>query len=1266
MNNLKEFTGLYSLSKTLRFELKPIGKTLENIEKKHLLEQDEQRANNYKKVKEIIDRYHKFFIETSLINIQLQYGDNGNEDSLCEYFLYYMSNNDGRSEKLEKISENLRRQIVRAFSNNELYKRIFSKELIREDLYTIATPDERPLLQEFREFTTYFSGFHENRRNMYSSDAKSTAISYRLINVNLPKFIDNINTFEKVSTTGVKDKFEKLYQDFESYLNIATISEMFRLDYYTKLLTQTQIDVYNNILGGMTLEDGTKIQGLNEYINLYNQQQRDKHDRLPILKPLYKQILSDRNAISWIPNEFKTDNEVLENIEKCYRDLMERVLEPTKLPRLITNLDDYNLDKIYLCNDTQLTDVSQHMFGSYTVILKAIKNHYSTLNPRKNKESLEKYEERIKKLMKAESYSIGFINRCLKETGIDNNVQSYFSSVGRFGDDSNLISEIVNRYSEICDILNSDYPTGKNLSQDKLNVEKIKNLLDSIKALQHFVKPLTGKGTESEKDEKFYGEFSVFIQELDNINTLYNLVRNYMTRKPYSVEKIKLNFENSTLLYGWDENKETANASIILRKNGDYYLGIFNKDYRKLLGTPMPSDGDCYDKVVYKFFKDITTMVPKCTTQKKDVVAHFAQSSENYSLKDSKTFNDSVTITKEIFDLNNVLYNGVKKFQIEYLRSTGDHSGYENAVTTWKSFCMQFLKAYKSTSIYDLSLIEQQINNYHDLSSFYNSVNLLLYNLSYKPVSVAYINQLVDEGKLYLFRIWNKDFSEFSKGTPNLHTLYWKMLFDERNLADVIYKLNGQAEVFYRKRSISWKDEVMQHGHHYKELKDKFTYPIIKDRRYTMDKFQFHVPITINFKATGQDNINQLTNEYIRESKNLHIIGIDRGERHLLYLTVIDLEGHIKEQYTLNEIVNKYNGNIYSTNYHTLLDQREKERDDARRSWQTIENIKNLKQGYLSQVVHKISQLMIKYNAIVVLEDLNTGFMRGRQKVEKSVYQQFEKMLIDKLNYLVDKKTDPDKPGGLLHAYQLTSKFESFQKMGKQSGMLFYVPAWNTSKMDPVTGFVNLFDTRYENIDRAKDFFHKFDSIYFNKDYQWYEFSFDYNNFTSKAEGTRTKWTVCTRGERIVTFRNPDKNNEWDNCTINLTASFSKLFSDYGIDQNTDLKGQIANQSQKDFFETMLNLFRTTLQMRNSVTGTDIDYLVSPVADKNGNYYDSRNCDSTLPANADANGAYNIARKGLWVVKQIQQYQGDDWKKLKLAISNREWLKFAQDSSAGK
>ena len=98
--------------------------------------------------------------------------------------------------------------------------------------------------------------------------------------------------------------------------------------------------------------------------------------------------------------------------------------------------------------------------------------------------------------------------------------------------------------------------------------------------------------------------------------------------------------------------------------------------------------------------------------------------------------------------------------------------------------------------------------------------------------------------------------------------------------------------------------------------------------------------------------------------------------------------------------------------------------------------------------------------------------------------------------------------------------------------------------------------------------------------------------------------------------------------------------------------------NDKAFFEKLMHLMSLTLQMRNSVTGTDVDYMISPVADENGNFYDSRTCGKNLPENADANGAYNIARKGLWVARQIQATPVDE--KANWAITNKEWLNFAQ------
>ena len=43
---MKNFTNLYQISKTLRFELKPIGKTLEHILKNGILDNDEHPADS--------------------------------------------------------------------------------------------------------------------------------------------------------------------------------------------------------------------------------------------------------------------------------------------------------------------------------------------------------------------------------------------------------------------------------------------------------------------------------------------------------------------------------------------------------------------------------------------------------------------------------------------------------------------------------------------------------------------------------------------------------------------------------------------------------------------------------------------------------------------------------------------------------------------------------------------------------------------------------------------------------------------------------------------------------------------------------------------------------------------------------------------------------------------------------------------------------------------------------------------------------------------
>lgn len=612
MSAFNKFTRLYPTAKTIRLTLKPIGKTLKHIISSGILDEDKHRADSYKEVKKIIDEYHKAFIDSVLSSCKLPYDSEGKKNSLAEFLLYYNMRVKDKREKdyFKTIQRNLCKYISDKLLEDKRFKRIDKKELIQQDLIAFieTMPDKdkkQALIKEFWNFTTYFSGYHENRKNMYAAEEKSTAISYRLINDNLPRFIDNMNVFSKLITKDLSKELTQLYSDFEEYLNVAKIEDLFCLDYFNTVLTQKQIDVYNAIIGGKSLDNDVKIKGLNEYINLYNQHHKDA--KLPKLKLLFKQILSDRNKISWLPEEFTSDNQTLQAIKSCYENLCVHILGDSSLKTLLKSLGDYDLNGIFIRNDQQLTDISQKIFGNWSVISRAIQTNVETNNLIKKRESFEAYQERISKIIKSyDSFSLAYINDCLHEVGvpIEIGIEHYFGNLGAVDNENeqteNLFARISNAYEDVRNLLDNPYSKDCNLSQDKKNVERIKLLLDAIKDLQHFVKPLCGKGDEPDKDERFYGEFSLLWSELDQITPLYNKVRNRMTQKPYSEDKIKLNFKNPTLLDNVGD--PSVSSAVIFRGNENlYYLAILNNTNRQCLNEIVPpkDNDDIIEKMIY-------------------------------------------------------------------------------------------------------------------------------------------------------------------------------------------------------------------------------------------------------------------------------------------------------------------------------------------------------------------------------------------------------------------------------------------------------------------------------------------------------------------------------------------------------------------------------------------------------------------------------------------------------------------------------------------
>ena len=212
MKDLKQFIGIYPVSKTLRFELRPVGKTKEWIEKNRVLENDEQKAMDYPKLKTLIDDYHKVCIRESLKDIHLDW-----QPLKIAIEEHRKNNNDDSKKTLEKEQENMRKQIATAIKDFRHYKELTAptpQKLIDNVFPNIYDDDA---LKSFNRFSIYFRGFQENRNNIYSADAISTGVPYRLVHDNFPKFLANIEVYENIKT-ACPEVLEQVAKELQPFL----------------------------------------------------------------------------------------------------------------------------------------------------------------------------------------------------------------------------------------------------------------------------------------------------------------------------------------------------------------------------------------------------------------------------------------------------------------------------------------------------------------------------------------------------------------------------------------------------------------------------------------------------------------------------------------------------------------------------------------------------------------------------------------------------------------------------------------------------------------------------------------------------------------------------------------------------------------------------------------------------------------------------------------------------------------------------------------
>ena len=1345
---LSGLTNLYNLSKTLRFELKPEPETkqrfetwlnelnevndfTEAIKNGNLFAKDNAIYKAYMALKPILDSIHEQFITIALQS------DEAKKIDFSGYFEKYRN-----KESIEAEEKTLRSEIGKLYSipaGKFVAEKVISKsktkkqELIDEEdsadedskegkkkaeSYKILTdksiltyieqniglfandiPEDeiKKHLAVFNGFFTYFSGYNINRENYYTTkDEKSTAVATRIVHENLPCFCNNIIRFEENRDTYIRiyDELKKINKelkiktpDSEKEADPIT-DEIFKIDYFSSCLSQSQIEDYNSIIGNC-----------NFLINLYNQSHRKDSNfkKLSLFETLYKQIgcgkkkslflalLKDSEAE--LTDEQRKRNEILslEKMLSIISEKIEMVLNEKSEKSEISTIQDY-LCYLKNCSDwkgiywnkTAVTSISNRFFMNWYDVTDKLQTIKSCATFDKKREEQFKLNDAVEleglfSVLDSEKTENSFKQSVLEEykeiIDLNDSTSKNLIRILCFNVEKS-ISYVLENKNKVLETKRSQ-KSFVDSEKDNAYNSMVKDWLDAIINVFHFVRMFDVRENKVKGNilnSEIKGAVNLFLHNEDTPwFKWYDAVRNYLTKKPQDDVKdnmLKLNFDSSSLLGGWSDGQEKIKISTILKHNKDIFLCILKNKYI--------FDTSKEDNPIYKADGDGSRLILR-----------------NLGFK---------TLAGKGF---------VSKYGISY----GD-MGKENpekAIEALKEII-------KEKYVQKYPALEKILNtNYSTKKEFDAEISEQLkecYICTFENIDWNLVLQKEKEGEIFLLKIWTKDFAEKSIGNKqNLQTMYWQNILTENsshqlcagaeifmrkpieNIKPYSHKANsimlckkGVPDSIFRKikeiidknptatenelRELIEKNRINLLGNLEYDLSklkfSRYAHEIIKDKRFFGEnKYFFYCPIKLNYSSKsykepkfGFSEVNTKVNDVIQQSEEIKYLGVDRGEKHLIYTCIVDKNGKIIDCSSQNTV----NG----TDYNQKLSEVAENRIQARKNWQTIGNISNLKEGYLSNVVHNIVKQTIKEPTYIVLEDLNTQMKQGRQKVEKQVYQKFEVALAKKLNFVVDKNAKENELASVGKALQLTPPISNYQDIEnkKQFGVMLYTRANYTSVTDPVTGWrktVYLKKGSEENTRKA--ILESFSEIAFDgKDY--------YFEYTEEHAGKTWRLYSGKDGKSLPRFQNNKKleNDKaiWEPESVDLVSLLDELFKDF--DKTKSLRMQIENSEHSlckisTRKETAWDSLRYVIDIIQHIRNTgkiekDSNFLYSPVRDENGIHFDTREHDNTdLPKDADANGAYNIARKGIIMDAHIKQWKKDGEKKsdLDLFVSDEEW-----------
>lgn len=872
------------------------------------------------------------------------------------------------------------------------------------------------------------------------------------------------------------------------------------------------------------------IDSYNVQVGIINQTLNEAklENRPKMLKALKKQLLFDTGKAFTFP-VVTNDEEFIKLTEDTYATAYNVSKEfSAKCVDLFTkkNLENYEI------NTTNLGSISTNVYGRYDVIFAAQNNYLDSIEGK-----TEKAKEKARKTYKARKFVtvselVSMLEALVAEDENYKDIDPYkIYSYYRYACDE-YVRKIAVSYNAISSMLRSGII-------DKNRGAELKAFFDA--AIEGFGVYKDLKNTDI--TNPIYDILSDFEAKSSDIISNYHTARNYITKKGKDLKsKIPMQFGYSNFGVG-DSRYISKSGSFLYKDGNNVYLAIPVKGSKFSLDNMYASDDEeSIDMLYWNQLTDIYRQLPRII---------FSKSGMN-------TYKPSD--------------------EIMYIKSTEGFKTNKEMLTKWCSFLIDCLSQNPDYAQYDVKNRMRAAEEYENISEFYNELEFATYSIEVKKLSKDKIHKLNEEGLIYIFQIYCKDFSPAHHGKTDRNTALLLSLFDNNNSKNCIElnphtRIKGGLSVFYREPKISLSDTTIHKAGQPIALKNPinagksktFKYDIIKNRRYTQEKLLVSILITTNNVIDNTHTSYRFNKEVNKDVINKNILAITRGNKHLISYMITKPDGTPIEKGNFDKIVsNTATSDKYEFDYNALLSKAEAEYLDNQKKWKPVKGIDDTKKGYLSAVLSKIVQLQQKYDCIIAVEKLNAGGSRDAV-ITKKLYKGFEEAIIKKFNYV--ETSEGIKQYTYLDNIPLDKMW--------QNGIIYltgttFLRSKYGSYIDRIS---HLF--KFKNATQAKDLLNSFRRFYYDNEAFYVEFS--PSDFIPKDNIPVTSDIYTIKLQGIVRTFIPDKNGHTKLVEYDLVASIKDILETDAVEYESGANIQL-DALEATGFKQLVDILRIALK----------------------------------------------------------------------------------------